>query len=214
MKNDNEVKTQFFPASDFFEILNFKMDNKNYIHSLIITRARVVSTKQLYKMSLPKMSTLMPILFNNEDCRKFLIENQVFYDTMICPSCKMSMTCYPDRDSFRCLKRTCRKEVSMRKYSFFFGSALNCSQIMLLGYLWLNQCGQLQAMNISGHSSGTITSFFRNFRSLVASTLVEEDQVIGVEKRDQGREAARQNNSVKSNNDWQDFFIYKASSFI
>jgi hypothetical protein len=45
--------------------------------------------------------------------------------------------------------------------------------------LWLNRNSQTQAINAAGHSSSTITSFFNHFRILIASTLDEEDVLIG-----------------------------------
>jgi transposase-like protein len=69
----------------------------------------------------------------------------------------------------------------MRKHTFFYGSSLNCAQILHLGYLWLNKCTQQQSMNETGHSQHTVTAFHKHFRRLVATTLSEEDQVIGGE---------------------------------
>jgi transposase-like protein len=50
---------------------------------------------------------------------------------------------------------------------------------MLLGYLWLNRNSQTQVMNATEHSSNTVTGFYSYFRSLVATTLDEEDTKIG-----------------------------------
>lgn len=50
---------------------------------------------------------------------------------------------------------------------------------MHLGYLWLNRCAQTQATNESGCSPNTVTTFFSHFRSLAATTLLDEDTRIG-----------------------------------
>lgn len=50
---------------------------------------------------------------------------------------------------------------------------------MHLGYLWLNRNSQTQAINQSGCSPNTVTAFFSYFRSLVATTLSDEDTMIG-----------------------------------
>jgi transposase-like protein len=89
------------------------------------------------------------------------------------------MTRDENRGRLRCAGRGCRTELSMRKHTFFYGSMLKCSQILLLGYLWLLRLTHLQVMTMTGYSSNTITAFFGHFRCLVGATLSVEDQIIG-----------------------------------
>jgi hypothetical protein len=130
-------------------------------------------------MRLPPLSSLLAVVFNDNTAQQYLETNGVFYASLPCPGCGDAMQLKPERGCFRCSKRGCEKEISMRKYTFFYGSSLKCSQIMLLAYCWLNQDGQQQAMNITGHSPDMGTTFYRHFRGLVASTLLDDDQIIG-----------------------------------
>jgi transposase-like protein len=130
-------------------------------------------------MRLPPLSSLLAVVFNDNTAQQYLETNEVFYTSLPCPGCGNAMQLMPERGCFWCSKRDCGKEISMRKYTFFYGSSLKCSQIMLLAYCWLNQDGQQQAMNITGHSPNTVTTFYRHFRRLVASTLLDDDQIIG-----------------------------------
>lgn len=128
---------------------------------------------------LPAQSSLLNILFDNDKSIRYLLQYGVFYATLSCPKCNETMTRYEDRGCFRCSARSCRKEVSLRKHTFFYGSTLNCAQIMHLGYQWLNRSSQMQAMNATGHNPNTVTNFYNHFRTLVAATLDIEDQIVG-----------------------------------
>lgn len=83
------------------------------------------------------------------------------------------------RRTFRCTKRSCNVEFSCRKHTFFFGSSLNCAEILHLAYMWLNKSTQTQSMNQTGHSAPTVTVFHKHFRRLVSSTLDESNTIIG-----------------------------------
>jgi hypothetical protein len=56
---------------------------------------------------------------------------------------------------------------------------LKSHKIMYLAHLWLNNVTNLSAVGITGFNQKTITSFYCHFCNLVASTLEEEDQIIG-----------------------------------
>lgn len=109
------------------------------------------------------------------------MEKGVFYQVLPCPKCGEPIEVNKERKTFRCCRQKCKTKFSQRKHTFFFGSRLNCAQILHLGYLWLNKCSQTQCMNQTGHSSNTVSSFHSHFRQLVASTLDEADQEIGGE---------------------------------
>jgi transposase-like protein len=129
--------------------------------------------------SIPTLSSLLTILFEEDKCIDFLKANNVFYVALNCPKCNQLMRRDENRARFRCGAAGCRLELSMRKHTFFFGSYLSCSQILFLGYLWLTRHTHQQTMTMTGHSSNTVTAFYRHFRVLVESTLSEEDQLIG-----------------------------------
>jgi hypothetical protein len=130
-------------------------------------------------MSLLSVYALHGILFDENVCDQYLLEKNVFYATLPCDACGQEMPRNLTRWSFRCTSRKCRKENSLKKHTFFYGSMLKSSQIIYMAYLWLNKVTVSSAIMNTGHSSHTISSFYRHFRSLVASTLQEEDQVIG-----------------------------------
>ena len=56
---------------------------------------------------------------------------------------------------------------------------LKSCQTIYMAYLWLSKVTVSSAIMNTGHSSHTISSNYRHFRSLVASTLQEEDREIG-----------------------------------
>ena len=89
------------------------------------------------------------------------------------------MTLVKERNSFRCYRRLCDSECTIRKYTFFHGSHLHCSQILYLGYLWLTGATNKVAQLSTGHSKPVITRFYQHFRQLVTATLGEEDTFIG-----------------------------------
>lgn len=130
-------------------------------------------------MTIPPLSTIAPLLFDKNVAEAFLIEQKVFYDKLPCPKCGINIDANHERKVFRCSRKQCKVEFSHRKHTFFFGSRLNCAQILHLGYLWLNKCTQTQTINQTGHNPNTVTSFHNHFRHLVSSTLEENDQTIG-----------------------------------
>jgi hypothetical protein len=122
---------------------------------------------------------LINIFLNEENCISFLIEKGVFDMEMKCTKCKTYMILCINRISFRCPKFNCRKEVSLRQDSFFSGNKVDCSKILLLGYLWLNKVKAASAVIMSGMSTHTICDFYGYFRQLVSDNVELEDAVIG-----------------------------------
>lgn len=132
-------------------------------------------------MALPPISSIQTILFNAKESEAYLIEKEVFYKEISCKKCEQTLTCDIPRRAFRCNKRSCDTQYSIRIHTFFYGSRLSCSQIMHLAYNWLNKATQKQCMNETGCSSKTVTQFYKHFRKLVGSTLEENDDLIGGE---------------------------------
>lgn len=131
-------------------------------------------------MSIPTIDEFNNLFPNNEICVKYLLEHDVFYRSIPCPSCERPMRRMDGKMVFRCYTKACAdREISLRKHTFFYGSALSCLDIMRLGHLWLAGVTHSSAQILTGHSSKTITAFFKHFRNLVAGALEEEDQVIG-----------------------------------
>jgi transposase-like protein len=130
-------------------------------------------------MQLPPIHALLPILFDATNAEQYLTDKNVFYRSIPCPKCAEPLLVNPIRKAFRCSRQSCKMEFSQRKHTFFYGSQLNCAQILHLAYMWLNRSSQTQCINQTGNSSRTVTTFHKHFRRLVASTLSEIDQQIG-----------------------------------
>lgn len=120
-------------------------------------------------------------LFSSEDvCIGFLLENNVFYNTMVCVQCNSQMKLYISSLSFRCTTHSCKgRRLTIKIHTFFYGSHLKCLEILELGFLWLNGISVSHAITMTGHSSKTVALFYKHFRQLVSSSIEEEDVVIG-----------------------------------
>jgi transposase-like protein len=136
---------------------------------------------------MPKIPTLKSlhnnnnILFDEQKCIKFLFENDILYKPKSCSHCDSSLYYEHKRKLYRCNNRQCYKSVSIYKDSFFANSHLKCSDVMLIGYLWLCKCNYSSIKKMTGHSSNTITSYMKYFRELVISTLEDDNHIIGGE---------------------------------
>ena len=122
---------------------------------------------------------LQKIFFDEPYCIRFLASCLVFYPVIRCDSCGQEMSMNLDRQKYRCTKRQCNKERTIRSFTFFSGSALPCSRILLLAFLWVNGCSWSCALGVTGHSAPTVSQFYQYFRTLVTSSLDEEDDIIG-----------------------------------
>jgi hypothetical protein len=127
----------------------------------------------------PTLDELMPLFANNIECINYLQSKGVFYTTLVCSSCRSRMRNVGNRGVLRCAGKECRKELSIRVHTFFYGSSLACSSIMRLAYLWLAKLKHESIMLLTGHGSATVSAFMAHSRILVASTLIEEDCMIG-----------------------------------
>jgi transposase-like protein len=129
---------------------------------------------------IPTSKQLFELYHDDESCVRFLDDQNIFYKSFPCSNCGLAMHRRLDRMKFRCSAKTCdRREVSIRKGTFFFGSMLKCIDIMEIARLWLAGTTPLVTHHLAGHSKSTIAAFFRHFRMLVGSTLEPEDQMIG-----------------------------------
>lgn len=132
------------------------------------------------KMARPhSLYDLAEILFNDVAATQYLLDKHVFYDNITCSKCGSAMEKQINNGVFRCTRRTCSTKSSLRAHTFFYGSKLNCAQILLLAKLWLDKVSITSAMGLSGHSANTVVGFYRHFRQLVSSALDVEDTIIG-----------------------------------
>jgi hypothetical protein len=128
---------------------------------------------------IPTIWCLQSYFFDERACDDYLLSHSVFYERLTCLKCGRSMERNVVRMTYRCPAKRCRTEFSLRKHTFFFGSMLKNNQILYLGYLWLVGTSRQSALVSTGFSPNTVTAFYMHFRSLVASMLSEEDEVIG-----------------------------------
>jgi transposase-like protein len=127
----------------------------------------------------PKLKTLKNIFFDERNCIDFLFENDILYKPQLCSHCNSSLNINYKNKIHRCNNRQCRKAKSIYKDSFFAKSHLKCSDIMLIGYLWVCGSSYSSIISTTGHSPNTITSYMNFFRELVISTLEDDDNIIG-----------------------------------
>ena len=133
------------------------------------------------RSSLPSYQEV-EILFANEDaCLAFLQEHGCFDMVRTCSACGTQMTLRATRLSFRCGRKSCRREEALRNGSFFQASKLPVSKIMQLAYFWLQKISVQAQISMTGLSGDTVCDFNVYFRQLVASALEINDCVIGGE---------------------------------
>lgn len=125
--------------------------------------------------------SLQEYFFNEDSCIKYLRDNGCFYESIPCPCCKRDMLPNIGRHKFRCPRGDCRREITIRTGTFFEGSQLPCSKILLMAYLWINRVPMTSIETLTGHSSKTVCAFLNHFRNLITGHLEESDTVIGGE---------------------------------
>ena len=130
-------------------------------------------------MAIPSIYDLHEYFHDDARCVEMLVERGVFYPSIKCTTCGDDMRIYLGRQVYRCSRNACRRERSLRKFTFFYGSRLTCAKIMHLAYFWITGVSSNTAQTITGHSKHTIGIFYAHFRALVASSLLPDDTIIG-----------------------------------
>lgn len=116
---------------------------------------------------------------DEQKCINYLDENNVFYRRMICPKCATEMIKCLSMKYFRCPSHNCRKAISLRYGTFFYGSALPINRIFLIAHEWLYKTPSTLLCQKFNFSSKTISSFYNHLRCLVGCTIKEERCKIG-----------------------------------
>ena len=127
--------------------------------------------------SIPKISELAPIFFNEDACISFLFNQGILIPRSSCQICCGVLKQYGLR--FRCTRDSCRKSVSIFEGSFFAGQRLKCCEILHLGYLWLTGCSYQTIIHHTAHSDHTISSYMKYFRGLVSEMIDTDDTIVG-----------------------------------
>ena len=86
--------------------------------------------------SIPTLNELNELITDNKAAITYLNNNNVFYNTLLCPGCQKEMKKNIDKQVFRCNSNSCeRRELSLKKYTFFKGSNLSPRAILKLAQL-------------------------------------------------------------------------------
>jgi len=128
---------------------------------------------------MPTFEELASIFLDEIQCMDFLLQCGALDHPGNCHSCGGIVRLESTRGSWRCSYSACRKEVSIRRSSFFGKSRLPLRKILLIAYLWLNRVPQTSAVMMTGCSSGTITDYYGHLRQLAADSLDEVDCKVG-----------------------------------
>jgi IS1 family transposase len=118
---------------------------------------------------------------NDLICFDFLEENQIFYRRLKCPLCEAEMIRDLSQGYFRCPAHNCRKALSLRYGTFFYGSHLSSNRILLIAHEWAYKTPASYLCRKYNFSKKTITAFYQHLRILVGSTIEEERSIIGGE---------------------------------
>lgn len=121
------------------------------------------------------------ILKSEEDTIKYLIEIGVLKEHRKCPvnKCRKVMVIVFDRTSFRCPSKSCRKELSIFKNSFFSSSNLEVRKILEIAYLYLFHMPIKFIITSTGVYSESICAWTSFIRQACADAIDYEHVRIG-----------------------------------
>jgi transposase-like protein len=131
------------------------------------------------KRGIPTQDEINGILFNEKECKSWLMHKKIILRERHCEICQKSIYLNASRESYRHRCLTGDVEMSMWKNTLFSRSKLRPSQIMNLLYHWLIGANHGMLMALGGHSDDTITQLIRDANNMVSSMLEENDTKIG-----------------------------------
>jgi transposase-like protein len=132
-------------------------------------------------ISIPTQQTIYKILFNENECKQWLIEVGIISRTRTCNICEKTMNLNINRERYRHKCITLQKETSIWKNTFFSKTKLEPNQIINLLYLWLSGANHTFLRTVGGHSPNVITNFIKDANQMLANDLEEEFCIIGGE---------------------------------
>ena len=124
-----------------------------------------------------KLKELKYVLFERNEYVKFLFKKNVLTNITNCKICNSEV--YHNNKLFICKNAEYRKSSSVFRDTFFAGQCLAPSDIMILGYFWLNQICYTAVSDMTEYTSHTIVKYYDLYCKLVISTLNNEDMTIG-----------------------------------
>jgi hypothetical protein len=121
------------------------------------------------------------ILFNRDAAVLFLEMRGIIPTEMACESCATKITLSQFRQTFRCPKKSCRREFGRFRGTFFDKSKLSPEKLLYLGFEWLKGSSHTKLCMDESLSTKTVTSYIKYFRQLVSNMLDESHCTIGGE---------------------------------
>ncbi|CAG8599913.1 7514_t:CDS:2 [Ambispora leptoticha] len=125
----------------------------------------------------PSYRELQRIFESEAQAIEYLQEKEVLSKQMKCPKCNQSMTL--NNTVFDCVKRACRKRMSIFTNTIFYGANTPYNRVLEIGYLWIIEMKHKSIKTFTGMSPTTITRWLKIFKELVSFNLEEEHQQIG-----------------------------------
>uniref|UniRef100_A0A0K0F534 DUF223 domain-containing protein n=1 Tax=Strongyloides venezuelensis TaxID=75913 RepID=A0A0K0F534_STRVS len=108
---------------------------------------------------------------------KFLFDNEVFPSSKNCPKCKNSLSL--NGQSFRCVKKTCRANVTVRDGTFFIKMKAPLNVVLFYIYYFISGTRQNQIEMYLKIISATNAALHKYSRQLIANAVNECDVKIG-----------------------------------
>jgi transposase-like protein len=134
-------------------------------------------TKKKLEMGIPSIFEIHKLFFDEEKAEDFLFDKGVFLRSRRCTACNGHMAHRKCKRLFECL--VCRRTLSIRAGSFFFGIHLPCNKILYASYLWLLKTQVTSMVQQTGMAIATITKITKDLRGLVSDCVDFEDVQIG-----------------------------------
>jgi hypothetical protein len=126
--------------------------------------------------SIPDLNSIQKIIFDENECIKFLIDNNLIIKPQNCYNCN-SIKLYRDKKIFKC--NTCKKSISIFNNSFFANRNLACNKVLLIGYLWLTKANYTTIKSITNYSPRTIVKYIKIFQEVAINSLTNNDTLLG-----------------------------------
>jgi hypothetical protein len=128
---------------------------------------------------MPTLDELKEILFDDEKCVEYLLEEQIIRTLTNCSTCLQALRL--EETHWRCTSRSCRKKISIFKNTMLSNSRLSPSKFILVGYLWLSKIKPTSIITTTGCSSRTITNALLRFRKKIDEKMDFPNKKIGGE---------------------------------
>jgi transposase-like protein len=130
-------------------------------------------------MRFPSVVELAPVLFDEEEAKRFLVDKGVITAGRRCTDCGLWMNLDITAEKYRHNCDGKSRTVSMWKGTIFYKKLLKSSQMLMFGHFWLSGCSHTQISMLGGFAAQTVTDNLRLFNALAAMTLPRSACVIG-----------------------------------